>query len=520
MAITVSGGTLQSVARFYTNDGNAYSGTGVGYHLDDTRWPQKQYPDDWGTNTCLAFKTSALGASRVAVSGLSGREENYLGYRVALRANVTGSAASYKTGGTDGVQLDRETGAGEWSVTLSPNTVYYLWLFCESGHSGLYQSERYNYDDGLTVTLSGSYGAPAEPSANNGTFGKEIGVTLAGGSAGAKYTVTVACAGQTETLATKAGGTSYTWTPAVATYAPLLPSANSATARITVDTYYADTKVGMRTKDITVSFAANSLAPKCASGWAGAAPRNEGAAQSFTGWVQGYSKARVTFDAGKITPQYGAAIAGYAVSFGGVTVTQAPYDTGVLPETSATITVSVTDSRGQTTSGTLTVSLLPYARPTLTLLAVFRCDSAGTADEDGAYIACRASPVFSALGGENACTLKASVRALSGSFGQAQTLTAGVTARLGPFSPDTAYEVKLVAEDRLGNTAEALRRLATRRWAMKFRPNGNGVAFGKAAEVDAALELSSGWALILRDASGNAVSLDHDKLTRLLGLLG
>lgn len=519
MAITVSGGTLVSVSRYYTHNGNAYSGAGVGYHLDDTRWPQKQYPDDWGTNTCIKIRTGALGASRLAISGLAGREANYLDCRRALRAAVTASDASHKTGGTDGSALDRETGAGTLEVRLSPDTVYYVWLFCESGHSGLYQSERYNDEDALTLTLSGSYGAPAVPSASDGTFGSGIGVTLSGGSAGAKYTVTVACAGQTETLATKASGTSYTWTPAVATYAPLLPNAGSASATITVDTYYADTKVGTRTKEITVRFKAGTLAPACESGWASVSPRNEGAAQGFTVWVQGYSKARVTFDVSKISPQYGATVAGFKLVCGNVTKTSAPYDTGVLTGTTAAITVSVTDTRGQTASGTLTVSLLPYARPALAQIAVFRSDSAGALDEDGAYIACRATPVFSGLGGENACTLRAWVRALSGSFGQAETLTAGVTAPLGPFSPDTAYEVKLVAEDGLGNTAEALRRLPTRRWAMKFRPDGGGVAFGKAAEVNAALELGNAWALILRDTNGNAVTLDHDKLTRLLAML-
>lgn len=519
MAITVTGGTLQSVSRYYTHNGDAYAGTGVGYHLDDTRWPQTQYPDDWGTNTCVKLTTGALGANRVAISGLSWREENHLGYRIALRAAVTASAASHKTGGTDGVQLDRATGAGELSVTLNPNTTYYLWLFCESGHSGLYQSERYNDDSGLTVALSGSYGAPAVPSASDGTFGSAVGITLSGGSAGAKYTVTAACADRTETIAAESSDTGFIWTPAVATYAPLITDAGSAAATITVDTYYAGVKVGTRTKEITLRFRANSLAPVCSDGWAGVSPRNEDAAQGFTVWVQGYSRARVSFDASRIEPQYGAAIAGYQIVCGDVTKTAAPYDTGVLTGTTEAITVSVTDTRGQTASTTLNVSLLPYARPTLTHLAVFRGDSAGTADEDGAYIACRATPVFSVLGGENACTLKAYVRALTGSFGQAAALTAGVTAALGPFSPDNAYEVKLVAEDGLGNTAEALRRLPTRRWAMKFRPDGGGVAFGKAAEVDAALELGNGWALVLRDSGGNAVTLDHDKLTRLLGML-
>ena len=44
---------------------------------------------------------------------------------------------------------------------------------------------------------------------------------------------------------------------------------------------------------------------------------------------------------------------------------------------------------------------------------------------------------------------------------------------------------------------------------MKFRPDGSGVAFGKAAERSRTLELGPGWALAFRDAEGNEALIDY-----------
>ena len=50
-------------------------------------------------------------------------------------------------------------------------------------------------------------------------------------------------------------------------------------------------------------------------------------------------------------------------------------------------------------------------------------------------------------------------------------------------------------------SSSALRRLPTRRWAMKFRPDGQGVAFGKAPEQARCLELPGDWQIRLGQES-------------------
>ena len=66
---------------------------------------------------------------------------------------------------------------------------------------------------------------------------------------------------------------------------------------------------------------------------------------------------------------------------------------------------------------------------------------------------------------------------------------------IGTISPDSSYRIRLKATDRLGNSALLTVELPTQRWAMKFRPNGLGVGFGKAPEHDNCIELPAGWVI-------------------------
>ncbi len=345
------------------------------------------------------------------------------------------------------------------------------------------------------TTLGATPNAPSTVSASNGTFGSAIPITITKAVSGAlTHTVTVSCAGRTETLQTQGSALNLSWVPDTATYAALITSANSAAATITCTTYYGSTSMGTSTKSITVSFAANSLAPVVSSGWAAASYYNTGtAAASITEYVQGYSKAQVTFDASKISCQYGATISGYSISCEGVTDSASPYRTGTLAGTSASIVCTVTDSRGQSAAETLSVSLRPYAKPTLTQLAILRSDSSGTEDEDGAYITARAAANFSPLNGQNSYAMKLYIKPVSGSWAERGSMTSGAALTVGTYSADTTYDVRIVLTDALANTAQYEQRLPARAWAMKFRPDGNGVAFGKAAEHDKALEIPADW---------------------------
>ncbi len=281
------------------------------------------------------------------------------------------------------------------------------------------------------------------------------------------------------------------------------PSAASLNVTVSVQTYTSSactTAVGSAvTKTMTVSADAG-MKPAVSAGWASLAAYNAGTAvetAGVTGYVKGYSKAQASFDPAKIdmTDAVGASVASYAVSCQGETDNTSPYLTGVLAAASVSVVCTVTDTRGRTASESFPVTVMEYAPPVLSGQQVFRCLSSGTADEGGTYYSVEAALLFSSLAGQNTCTLTAAIAPSGGSFGAETALASGTASVFGPISADTSYTVRLTATDALGNTARYYASLPTRKWAMKFRPDGSGVAFGKAAETDNVFEIAPDWDL-------------------------
>ena len=172
-----------------------------------------------------------------------------------------------------------------------------------------------------------------------------------------------------------------------------------------------------------------------------------------------------------------------------------PYRTGVLASGSVTVVCTVADTRGRTASESFSLPVMDYAPPLMTAQTVFRCRQDGTPDEDGTYLGVKALVSCSPLNGQNSCALSAAVMAAGGSYGAETALTSGAVSVIGPYSPDLSHTVRFSAADALGNTAVYYVSVPTRKWAMKFRPDGRGVAFGKAAETDALFEIADGWAV-------------------------
>ena len=440
------------------------------------------------------FHTPATGAESLTFA--SSAYVVYGGYYPDQGFNflVTEASTGYesKWGKDIGTQTVKSGNSMTGSVTidLMPDRDYYLWIWPRG-------NQAYRIEPGsISVTVDGVYGAPSTISASDGNFGSPIPVALTAVTQGAEHTLTVSCAGRTETLLTDSAATSAVWTPDLATYAALLPNAGSATATFTCVTKFSGNTVGTTTKTITVSFADGSLSPTLTNGWATAAAYNTGsAAAGLSVFVQGYSKAEVSFDSSKISCRNGASVASYRIRCGGVTVNASPYRTGVLTG-DAEILCTVIDSRGQEASETLQITVLPYAEPRLTEVMVFRCDSLGDPADDGQYYSAKGKALFSSLSGQNSISLSAAhKRTDAASYGTEATLQNDTALVIGTISADYSYQVRLTVTDTLGNSAQGIVALATQHWAMKFRPGGMGVGFGKAPEHDNCIELPAGWVI-------------------------
>ena len=287
------------------------------------------------------------------------------------------------------------------------------------------------------------------------------------------------------------GETAYNWfalTPRKA-LASRIPNAASGTCTVYLKTWSDGSLTEQIGDEQSVSFTLRvpaDAAPTVASGWASAAADNSGGkAASLKGFISGFSKAQITFAAGKISTKYGASIAGYTITCGGVSAESAPYKTGVLFGKSAQIICRVTDSRGMYAEQTLTVNLYSYAAPTLTGVQIYRSDDAMLPADTGLHIAGVATVKHSDCGGENTYTLKGYWRAVGGSWSAGLAMTSGKAA-LVTGSVDilttASYEGKIEVVDKLGNVASVTAVIPTQAVTMHLREGGDGVAFGKYSE--------------------------------------
>ena len=477
-----------------------------------------------------AFTTDASGASsfsfrtgavRLAVNGMDVSAESVAEIRFAL----TTDAAAYrnKKGNYGHGYSDYQScrvGAALQSRSIAqkllPNTTYYLWLFPGAAFASYTRFDL----GGCSVTTAGSYGRPSTVSLPaEGLFGSPLELTLSRSLSGVRHTVTVQCAGRTETLAENSDAyPSLSWTPDLAAYAAALPASDSAVATVTVRTFYDGADWGSSSAQTSLRFPATALNPAVSAGWVRLEPYNTGAAAGMSAYVSGYSRARAVFDSTKIdmSGSYGATIAAYTLTAAGETAASAAAEGCVSPVLTdqTVLTAAVVDSRGHRAEAEFTLTPLDYAPPTLSRISVLRCDPNGTESEDGACVKVRADLSYSALAGENSVSLTVCRRTAQGDFGPAQSLTPGADNILTGFDPDRSYVLRLEAADTLGNGDTVLRSLPTRRWAMKFSAGADAVAFGKAPEQSAVLEIPAGWR-ILR-GSATALFTDDPAWTDLL----
>lgn len=163
----------------------------------------------------------------------------------------------------------------------------------------------------------------------------------------------------------------------------------SATGRVTLYTYTSSgSLVGSNTYYFTVTLPASASAPTIGSFSLVHIPGNVPADWGVL--VQGKSKVQMVLQNVAASP--GGTISAYKFSGGGYSWNSSSdlsYTTGVL-STSGTnaFTATVTDSRGYSTTKTLSVHVEPYEPPAIVSLTTYRCDATSpyAANETGASI--------------------------------------------------------------------------------------------------------------------------------------
>ena len=261
-----------------------------------------------------------------------------------------------------------------------------------------------------------------------------------------------------------------------------IPNSTSGTGTVTVTTYNGSTKIGSASKSFTVK-AASDVVPS----FTGITfTRVDGKVPTDWG-IYVRTKSKVTVKITGAAGVYGSTIKSYSISGGGYSGTAASLTTGFLNTAgTVTFTAKITDSRGRTATKTASITVTDYAPPVLSSVAGFRCDSAGTEQDDGNYISLTANFSGSVLDGKNPVTGEYRYKVEGGDWSGFSPLVSGEPAVFAA-TGDATFTVQVQVSDTFSSFTQDIV-VNSIRFIMDFKAGGTGIAFGKAAEYDDTLD--------------------------------
>lgn len=276
--------------------------------------------------------------------------------------------------------------------------------------------------------------------------------------------------------------TSYSWTVPVG-LASSVPNGTSISVTIICRTFNGSTNLGDKTTSFT-AYVPSSIVPSM--GTPTASRVDNGVPSGWGVYVKGYSK--VTIAMTSVSGSYGSTIKSYSITGPNLSSASSSATSGVLGSAGTnTYTCTITDSRGRTASKTVSISVVDYSKPSISVSAS-RCNSDGTVSSSGTYLRVTASYSIASVSSKNSVAAKSVscnyVSNTSFSSGSAFVLAANCAI-------NTSYTLTATVEDALGNSASASVTIPTASRIMNVRANKSGIAFGKFAETDNLVDF--GW---------------------------
>jgi len=282
-----------------------------------------------------------------------------------------------------------------------------------------------------------------------------------------------------------------------------LPTSMTGVCTVTVTTKNGSTTVGTTTATYTIT-TPDTTAYKPTFTAANVSLGVDSNNKVPAGWgkiaVQHNSKATVTITGGK--PGSGASLTSWSIS-GDFTATGTfPLPTTVPTWTSPTpitvsgtlkLQVSITDSRGCTTTQECTMTVQPWTPPTLKPGAVYRATNTGEQAFNGTYASVTAEWTLASVGA-NTITQRWEYKTTLATTWSTLTATATnknpVTLGTGKtFDINTSYQIRLTITDSLGATAQYQWSLGPAQVDIDFRADGNGIGVGGVGETPGALDV-------------------------------
>lgn len=425
----------------------------AGTNVDSLNSPVVGYESTYNRVARYSFVSPASGATQVSLSftgmtfvdGTQKPLRFYIGTSDSDHSNA-GSGSTY----TGEMSYSGSTWSGSASILLQPATTYYLWIFPSTTTYG------YWYWNTGSASMSTNGGLKTTISAGNGTLNSSHTITLTRYSTDFKHTITATCGTSTITVATGVQANSYTWTP------PLdwcYQQASSIYVDVTIycETFSGSTSCGTSQTTVTMTMP-DSVKPSVTLSVSDA----NSYASTYSGYVQNKSQAKVTTNT---SGTYGSSISSTVITVGSASAT-ASSGTFDLPS-SGTITIkaTTTDTRGRSATTSTTITVLAYSAPVVQILSQYRCDSAGTAQTDGAYVKVTWSATVTSLNSKNTASysLKYRVRGASSwsSVSLSGSYSVSGSTKIISASIDNAYDLCVTATDKFGTVESSYRTITS-----------------------------------------------------------
>lgn len=315
------------------------------------------------------------------------------------------------------------------------------------------------------------------------TFGSSITVSISRASGSFYHTVVYERPDGNQVTVGTSIGTSCTFTPSISDSNYVTNSA-AGTAKIIVHTYSGGTYIGTSSSAFTI-YVPSSVVPTVSS--VSLSEAVSGIASQFNGYVQGKSKISGSISA---SGAYGSTIKAYSVAINGANYTGSSFTTDFLTASgNNSCTVTVTDTRNRTATKTVSFSVIPYFAPAINSFTVSRCDSDGTANDEGDCARCFVSADISSTNSKNTKSFKILYKKLMATSWDTLTLSSSQYSLneieiIENIDTESEYNFKAVATDYF-SSAEYSHNLSTAYTLMDFNKTGKGMAIGKVSTKNA-----------------------------------
>lgn len=350
---------------------------------------------------------------------------------------------------------------------------------------------------GATITLANAYTCGTQGSMSIVASQATSGMTMT-------YVVTAKLANRTsaeKTVGTYHAAGQISYTPALSDWGSLINSALQDTIKVTIKSY-----IGSSASASALLSTASSNTTLNLGNTSALTPTPSATISDPSGYyaqigtfVSGLSKLAATISDGL---KYGATTRSRRVTVNGNVYSAASFTTGFLLATSTSMVIEITDSRGLSSTVTVSIPIIEWYAPQITTFDVHRgklVNNVWVADDNGGIYkinyAVRVAPV------DNGNAVVIVIDAPDGvkrptipPAPQKYTTSGSI---IGEASTEYSYTITITLTDSYTSISKSIV-ISTAGVLMDFRRGGKGIALGKVSEYENCLEINRDWEIRLK----------------------